>query len=130
LPVPRARFLRPLLSLTDIVMVYVLSTAMARLIGGRGNSAVTAFATVVRFNFCFVPPRLGLAVADRHYLFTFAARLTIARVIAQLVATARARARARKVSVVARHTPTDTRSSLHAQAHQHAQGHTHFAQRR
>jgi two-component system sensor histidine kinase KdpD len=83
-------------------MVYVLGAAIAGLTVGRAGSAISAVANVALFKFCFFPPRFGFAVVDRHYLVTFAAMLTIALIIAQLVATVRARAR--EMSAEARHT--------------------------
>ena len=85
--------LHPPLSLTNVVLIYVLGAAVAGLRLGRAAAALTALLNVALFNYCFVPPRFSFAVADGQYLVTFAAMLAVALVVAQLVETGRRHAR-------------------------------------
>jgi two-component system sensor histidine kinase KdpD len=83
----------PLLSLTNLALIFVLGAVIAGLTLGRAAATLTAVLNVALFNFCFVPPRFSFAVADGQYLVTFAAMLAVALVVAQLVETVKARAR-------------------------------------
>lgn len=71
--------------LINIVMVYMLGSALAGLWLGRGASALTAVLNVVAFDFFFVPPRFSLAVYDVSYLITFSAMLLVSLIITRLV---------------------------------------------
>jgi two-component system sensor histidine kinase KdpD len=79
--------------LVNLAMVYLLGVVIAGLRFGRGPSVLTSVANVVVFDFCFVPPRFSLAVSDAQYLFTFAVMLTVALVIANLMASVRQQTR-------------------------------------
>ena len=79
--------------LVNLAMVYLLGVVIAGLRFGRGPSVLTSVANVVVFDFCFVPPRFSLAVSDVQYLFTFAVMLTVALVIATLMASVRQQTR-------------------------------------
>lgn len=79
--------------LVNLAMVYLLGVVIAGLRFGRGPSVLTSVANVVVFDFCFVPPRFSLAVSDVQYLFTFAVMLTVALVIANLMASVRQQTR-------------------------------------
>jgi two-component system, OmpR family, sensor histidine kinase KdpD len=81
------------LELVNLAMVYLLGVVIAGLRFGRGPSVLTSVANVLVFDFCFVPPRFSLAVSDVQYLFTFAVMLTVALVIATLVASVRQQTR-------------------------------------
>lgn len=83
----------PYFSLTDLVMVYLLGATVAALRLGRGPAAMVAVANIVAFDFLFVPPRYSLAVTNFRYLVTFGVMLTVALVIANLVASVRAQTR-------------------------------------
>lgn len=52
--------LHPPLSLTNVVLIYVLGAAVAGLRLGRAAAALTALLNVALFNYCFVPPRSAL----------------------------------------------------------------------
>jgi two-component system sensor histidine kinase KdpD len=80
-------------ALTNLVMVYLLGATFAALKLGRGPASVAAVANVVAFDFFFVPPRYSFAVADFQYVVTFAVMLTVALIIATLVASVRAQTR-------------------------------------
>jgi two-component system sensor histidine kinase KdpD len=79
--------------LVNLAMVYLLGVVIAGLRFGRGPSVLTSVANVIVFDFCFVPPRFSLAVSDAQYLFTFAVMLTVALVIANLMASVRQQTR-------------------------------------
>jgi len=79
--------------LVNLAMVYLLGVVIAGLRFGRGPSVLAAFAAVVAFDFCFVSPRFSLAVNDAQYLVTFGTMLTVALVIANLMASVRQQTR-------------------------------------
>jgi two-component system sensor histidine kinase KdpD len=84
--------LRPFLAPTNMVMIYLLAVVMAALRLGRKPAILTAFLSVVAFDFFIVPPRLTLAVADTEYLITFVALFSVGVIISTLVAKSRERA--------------------------------------
>jgi two-component system sensor histidine kinase KdpD len=88
-----AYVLYPSFELVNLVMVYLLGVTVAGLRLGRGPSVVTAIANVAAFDFCFVPPRYSIAVQDAQYVVTFAVMLTVALVIATLMASVRQQTR-------------------------------------
>ena len=79
--------------LVNLAMVYLLGVVVAGLRFGRGPSVLTSVANVIVFDFCFVPPRFSLAVSDAQYLITFGVMLTVALVIANLMASVRQQTR-------------------------------------
>lgn len=79
--------------LSNLVMLYLLGVTVAGLRLGRGPSVVTAVLNVAAFDFFFVRPRFTFAVGDVQYVVTFAVMLTIALVIATLVASVRQQTR-------------------------------------
>jgi two-component system, OmpR family, sensor histidine kinase KdpD len=83
----------PRFELSNLVMVYLLGVTVAGLRFGRGPALLTATLNVVAFDFFFVPPRYSLAISDVQYLVTFAVMLTIALVIANLMASVRQQTR-------------------------------------
>jgi two-component system sensor histidine kinase KdpD len=83
----------PYLELSNLVMVYLLGVVVAGLRIGRLPSVLTAVLNVLCFDFFFVPPRFTFAVADVQYLLTFAVMLTVALVIATLMARVRQQTR-------------------------------------
>jgi two-component system sensor histidine kinase KdpD len=83
----------PHFELANLVMVYLLGVTIAGLRLGRGPSVLTAILNVAAFDFFCVPPRFTFAVSDAQYLLTFAVMLTIALVIATLVASVRQQTR-------------------------------------
>jgi two-component system sensor histidine kinase KdpD len=84
--------LRHFLAPTNMVMIYLLAVVMAALRLGRKPAILTAFLSVVAFDFFFVPPRLTLAVSDTEYLITFVALFSVGVIISTLVAKSRERA--------------------------------------
>jgi two-component system sensor histidine kinase KdpD len=83
----------PRFELSNLVMVYLLGVTVAGLRFGRAPALLTATLNVVAFDFFFVPPRFSLAISDAQYLVTFAVMLTIALVIANLMASVRQQTR-------------------------------------
>lgn len=78
---------------TNLVMVYMLGSAIAGLRFGRGPAVLSAVMNVLAFDFCFVPPRFSFSVMDAEYLVTFAVMLIVTLVIANLMASVRQQTR-------------------------------------
>jgi two-component system, OmpR family, sensor histidine kinase KdpD len=93
---PAHRFLGP----TNLVMIYLLAVVLAATRLGRRPAVLTAFLSVVCFDYFLVPPRFSFAVTDSEYLVTFAALFTVSLVISTLVTQARERAEAIRVREV------------------------------
>jgi two-component system sensor histidine kinase KdpD len=81
------------LELSNLVMIYLLGVTATGLRFGRGPSVLAAVLNVAAFDFFFVPPRFTFAVSDVQYLITFGVMLTIALVIATLMANVRQQTR-------------------------------------
>ena len=88
-----ASLMDPHFELANLVMVYLLGVTIAGLRFGRGPSVLTAVLNVAAFDFFFVNPRLTFAVSDVQYLVTFLVMLTVALVIASLMANVRQQTR-------------------------------------
>ncbi len=84
--------LTPFFSPTNMVMIYLLAVVLAAIRLGRKPAVLTAFLSVLVFDFFFVPPHHTFAVADTEYLLTFLAFFTVGVVISTLVARGRERA--------------------------------------
>lgn len=82
--------LLPVLSVTDIAMVYLVAVGLVASRTGRGPSVFAALLSVALFDFFFVPPRFTFAVTDLHYVVTFAVMLVCALVIRWLAERIRA----------------------------------------
>jgi two-component system sensor histidine kinase KdpD len=87
---PAHRYLAP----TNLVMVYLLAVVLASTRLGRKPAILTAFLSVIAFDFFFVPPRFTFAVTDTEYFITFIALFTVGVVISTLVSQSRERAEA------------------------------------
>ena len=85
---------RPFLAPTNLVMIYLLAVVLAATRLGLKPAIMTAFLSVLAFDFFMVPPRFTFAVSDTQYLLTFAALFTVGVVISTLVSQARERAEA------------------------------------
>jgi two-component system sensor histidine kinase KdpD len=81
--------LYPLFELANLVMIYLLATALVAVRGGRRAAALCAVMSVLAFDFMFVPPRFTFAVSDAQYLVTFAIMLVVALIIGGLNANVR-----------------------------------------
>jgi two-component system sensor histidine kinase KdpD len=85
---------RPFLAPTNLVMIYLLAVVLTATRLGLKPAILTAFLSVLAFDFFFVPPRFTFAVSDSQYLITFVALFTVGVVISTLVSQARERAEA------------------------------------
>ncbi len=74
----------PTFQLANIIMVYLLGVVVAAMYCGRGPSALNAVASVLAFDFFFVPPGLTFAVSDTQYILTFGIMLAVALAISRL----------------------------------------------
>ncbi len=83
----------PYFELSNLVMVYLLGVVVAGLRIGRLPSVLTAVLNVICLDFFFVTPKFTFAVSDVQYFVTFAVMLTIALVIATLMASVRQQTR-------------------------------------
>jgi two-component system sensor histidine kinase KdpD len=81
--------LSPYFGLVNIVMLYLLATALGALRLGRGPSVVLAIANMLAFDFFFVPPLFSFDVQDTQYLFALGVMLIVALVIANLMVSIR-----------------------------------------
>jgi two-component system, OmpR family, sensor histidine kinase KdpD len=79
---------------TNLVMVYLLAVVLAAARLGRKPAILTAFLSVMAFDFFFVPPRFTFVVTDTEYFITFIALFTVGVVISTLVSQSRERAEA------------------------------------
>ncbi len=83
----------PQMAQANLVMVYLLSSALVAVYGGRGAAILSSLLGVVAFDFMFVPPRYSFAVSNAQYLITFAIMLSVALIIGNLNASVRLQAR-------------------------------------
>jgi two-component system sensor histidine kinase KdpD len=81
--------LTPYFGLVNIVMLYLLATALGALRLGRGSSVLLAIANMLAFDFFFVPPLFSFDVQDTEYLFALGVMLAVALVIANLMVSIR-----------------------------------------
>jgi two-component system sensor histidine kinase KdpD len=72
------------LSLSDVVMVYLLAVIVTATLFGLGPSLVAAALSVVAYDFFFVPPAFTLQVQEARYLPTFAMMFAIGVVMSSL----------------------------------------------
>jgi len=76
--------LQDYLDLANTVMLFLLAVLLVALRAGRGPAIFAAIASVLLFDFLFVPPRFSLAVGDVQYGITLGVMLAVALVTAQL----------------------------------------------
>jgi len=75
---------------TNLVMVYLMGIMGVAYRYGRKPAILASLASVLAFDFFFVPPYLTFAVSDAQYLVTFAVMLAVGIVIASLAGRLRA----------------------------------------
>jgi two-component system sensor histidine kinase KdpD len=85
--------LYPTLAQANLVMIYLLTTALVAVYGGRRAAILSSVLGVAAFDFMFVPPRYTFAVSDVQYFITFAIMLIVALIIGNLNASVRQQAR-------------------------------------
>jgi two-component system sensor histidine kinase KdpD len=78
----------------NVVMVFLSGVALVAARYGRGPSIASALASVLVFDFFFVPPYLTFAVSDVEYVITFAVMLGIGLLISELTSRLQAQLRA------------------------------------
>ncbi|WP_394847322.1 sensor histidine kinase KdpD [Pendulispora brunnea] len=78
--------------LPDTVMVYLLGIVLVSMRYGYGPSLLAAVASVVCFDFFFIPPYLTFAVGDLSHLVTFAVMFLVAGIISRLTTRVREQA--------------------------------------
>ncbi len=83
----------PRISEANLAMIYLLSTALVAVYGGRRAATLSSVLGVAAFDFMFVPPRFTFAVSDAQYLITFATMLGVALIVGNLNASVRLQAR-------------------------------------
>ena len=76
----------PVLELSNIIMVYLMTVVAVAVRFGRGPGVLASFLSVAVFDFFFVPPRMSFSVSDTQYLLTFMVMLGVALIISQLTA--------------------------------------------
>jgi two-component system sensor histidine kinase KdpD len=82
------------LSEANVVMVFLSGVALVSARLGRGPAVASAVASVLVFDFAFVPPYYTFAVADAQYAITFAVMLGIGLLISELTSRLQAQLRA------------------------------------
>jgi two-component system sensor histidine kinase KdpD len=83
----------PGLGQANLVMIYLLNSAVIAVYGGRRAAVLSSFLGVIVYDFIFVPPRFSFAVSDAQYIITFAVMLVVALIIGNLNASVRLQAR-------------------------------------
>ena len=78
----------------NIVMIFLAGVAFVAARLGRGPAIAAAIASVLVFDFFFVPPQLTFAVSDTEYVITFAVMLGIGLLISELTSRLQAQLRA------------------------------------
>jgi len=83
----------PQLGQANLVMVYLLSSSLVAVYGGRRAALLSSVLGVLSFDFMFVPPRYSFAISDVQYLLTFSIMLGVALIIGNLNASVSLQAR-------------------------------------
>jgi len=81
----------------NIVMVFLLGVLLTASGYGRSAGIIASVASVLCFDFFFVPPRLSFSVSDGQYVITFAVMLLIALVTSGLTSEIRDRVEASRL---------------------------------
>ena len=84
-----AYLIRPYLSPTNLVMLYLIGVVMSAIAWGLRSAIFTAAISVLVFDFLFIPPYMSLRVSDTEYAITFAAFLMVGVAISLLVVRSR-----------------------------------------
>jgi len=108
----------PLVSLTDLVMVYLVGTLVVALRGWRGPALFSSLLGVLCFNFFFVPPRFTLHVEHSQFVVTFLVMFAVALIISHLAVRVRTQAEAAKRAEIVAETERLRSSLLSAVSHE------------
>ena len=84
----------PLLSPTNLAMLYLAVEVIAAMYLGRGPSVLAAVLGVLAFDFFFVPARITFVVGDSQYVLTFIGLFLVGIVISELMDRVRKQAKA------------------------------------
>lgn len=68
---------------TNLVMLYLLAVSVSASLWGRGPATVTAFLSVLVFDFLFVPPQYSFTVEQTEYILTFIGLLSVGLLISE-----------------------------------------------
>ena len=77
--------LRGYLADPDVVMLYLVAIAVAATLFGRGPAVLASAGSVLAWDFFFVVPFHTFAIADPHYLLTFAMMFAVGLITSGLV---------------------------------------------
>jgi len=94
LPTLIGELIRPYISPTNLVMLYLPVVVLVAIYLGRGPAVLASLLSVLAFDFFLVPPRLTFAVSDTEYLLTFIGLFTVGVVISTLAVRVREQAEA------------------------------------
>jgi two-component system sensor histidine kinase KdpD len=82
------------LSEANVIMIFLIGVAIVSARYGRGPSILSVVASVLAFDFFFVPPFYTFAVADAQYVITFVVMLGIGLLISELTSRRQSQLRA------------------------------------
>ena len=81
---------------TNVAMIFLLGVASVAVWFGRGPAVLASVASVMIFDFFFIPPFYSFSVDNAQYFLTFAVMLVIGLIISTLTARVREQLRLRK----------------------------------
>jgi two-component system, OmpR family, sensor histidine kinase KdpD len=88
------RFLLPVLTPTNLAMIYLLGVVFVALRGARGPALLASLLGVAAFDFFCVPPYLTFAVSDYEYVLTFIVMFIVALIVSNLTVYTKQQAKA------------------------------------
>ncbi len=106
------------LTVTDLVMVYLVGIHFVALRGRRGPALFASVLGVLCFDFFFVPPRFNFHAEHPQYIVTFFVMFGVAVLISQLAVSVRVQAEAAKRAEVVAETERLRSSLLSAVSHE------------
>lgn len=72
------------LQLVNIGMIHLIPILFAAMRLGRRDTLIVSFASVLSFNFFFIPPTLTFTVHDVRYVFSFGIMIAVGQIVAWL----------------------------------------------
>jgi two-component system sensor histidine kinase KdpD len=106
------------LTLTDLVMIYLVGTLVVALRGRRGPALFSSLFSVLCFDYFFVPPRFTFHAEHPQYLVTFFVMFGVALLISHLAVRVRTQVVAAKRAAVVAETEKLRSSLLSAVSHE------------
>jgi two-component system sensor histidine kinase KdpD len=88
----------PILSASNLIMVYLLGAILAALFGRTGPAILASSLSVLCYDFFFIPPYYSFSVSDIQYFFTLLVMLTVSLVISNLTLLVRRQAEAARIA--------------------------------